>query len=118
IVKDLFSGQATVASSILPAQSWAYSPVHEYKFDPAKAKQLLKEAGYNNEPITLKYGAGNAGINQYGQVIQSALADVGLNVQIETLEVNVIRQQLAQGQFQMYTGVWIGGNSDPIFMRD
>lgn len=118
IVAELLSNQARVASSILPAQSWAYTPGTDYTFDPAKARQLLQEAGYKNEPITFKYGAGNAMVNQYSQVIQSSLNDVGLNVRIETLEVNVIRQQLAQGQFQMYTGVWIGGNQDPIFLRD
>lgn len=118
IVSDLLSNQAKVASSILPSQSWAYVPGKTYTYDPAKAKQLLQEAGYKNEPITFKYGAGNAMINQYAQVIQSSLNDAGLNVQIETLEVNVIRQQLAQGQFQMYTGIWIGGNQDPIFLRD
>jgi ABC-type oligopeptide transport system substrate-binding subunit len=26
--------------------------------------------------------------------------------------------QVAQGQFQMNTGIWIGGNQDPIFLRD
>ena len=118
IVTDLLQGQAQVASSVVPAQSWAFTPGTDYKYDPAKAKQLLAEAGYKNEPIVFKYGAGNAMVNQYAQVIQSALNDVGLNVQIETLEVNVIRTQLAQGGFQMYTGVWIGGNQDPIFMRD
>ena len=29
-----------------------------------------------------------------------------------------MRQQLAQGQFQMNTAVWIGGNQDPIFLHD
>lgn len=115
---QLLADQAKVGHSILPTQSWAYSPGTQYGYDPAKAKQLLQEAGYKNEPIVFKYGSGNAAVNQYSQVIQSSLNDVGLNVQIETLEVNVIRQQLAQGQFQMYTGVWIGGNQDPIFLRD
>ncbi len=118
IVTDLLFEQAKVASSILPPQSWAYSPGTEYKFDQAKARQLLQEAGYKNEPIVFKYGSGNLAINQYAQVIQSALTDVGLNVQIETLEVNTIRKELAQGAFQMYTGTWIGGNQDPIFLRD
>jgi len=118
IVTDLLSDQAKVSSSILPLQSWAYFDGKQYDFDPAKAKQLLQEAGYKNEPISFKYGAGNAMVNQYSQVIQSSLNDVGFNIQIETLEVNTIRQQLAQGQFQMYTGVWIGGNQDPIFLRD
>ncbi|MGB7201479.1 MAG: ABC transporter substrate-binding protein [Pyrinomonadaceae bacterium] len=118
IVSELLSKQAKVASSILPSQSWAYYAGTSYNFEPAKAKQLLKDAGYNNEQIVFKYGAGNAMVNQYAQVIQSALNDIGLNVRIETLEVNVIRQQLAQGQYQMFTGVWIGGNQDPIFLRD
>jgi peptide/nickel transport system substrate-binding protein len=118
IVSDLLFNQAKVAHSILPPQSWAYSPGTEYTYDPAKAKQLLAEAGYNNEPVVFKYGSGSAAVNQYSQVIQSALNDIGLNVQIETLEVNTIRQQLAQGQFQMYTGIWVGGNQDPIFLRD
>lgn len=118
IVTELLSGQAKVASSILPIQSWAYAAGTTYSYDPAKAKQLLQEAGYKNEPITFKYGAGNAAVNQYSQVIQSALTEIGLNVQIETLEANTIRQQLAQGQYQMFTGVWVGGNQDPIFLRD
>src|SRR5262249_21781498 len=118
IIKDLLFGQGRIAHSILPPESWAFSPGTQYSYDPAKAKQLLKEAGYNNEPIVFKYGAQNAAVNQYSQVIQSALADVGLNVQIETLDVGTIREQLKQGQFQMYTGIWIGGNQDPIFLKD
>ena len=118
IVKDLLFGQARPANSVLPPASWAYSVGTEYNFDPAKARQLLQEAGYKNEPVVFKYGSGSAAVNQYSQVIQSSLTDVGLNVQIETLEVNTIRTQLAQGQFQMYTGIWVGGNQDPIFMRD
>ncbi|MEJ7623112.1 MAG: ABC transporter substrate-binding protein [Pyrinomonadaceae bacterium] len=118
IVSELLFNQAKLASSILPPQSWAYSAGTQYDFNPAKAKQLLQDAGYKNEPISFKYGSGNAAVNQYAQVIQSSLNDVGLNVRIETLEVNTIRQQLAQGQFQMYTGQWVGGNQDPIFLRD
>ncbi len=118
IVTELLFDQAKVADSILPPQSWAFSNGTQYKFDPEKAKQLLQEAGYKNEPIVFKYGSGNLAVNQYSQVIQNALTAVGLNVQIETLEVNTIRKELAQGEFMMYTGVWIGGNQDPIFLRD
>lgn len=118
IVSDLLFEQAKLAHSILPPQSWAYSPGTQYSYDPGKAKQLLQEAGYKNEPLVFKYGSGNAAVNQYAQVIQSSLSDAGFNVQIETLEINTIRTQLAQGQFQIYTGQWIGGNQDPIFLKD
>ncbi len=118
IIDELLFGQAKIAHSILPPQSWAYSPGTEYTFNPDKARELIKESGYKNEPIVFKYSAGNTAVNQYAQVIQSSLVDVGLNVRIETVESNVLREQLAQGGFQMNTGTWIGGNQDPIFLRD
>ncbi|MCA1590584.1 MAG: ABC transporter substrate-binding protein [Acidobacteria bacterium] len=46
IIRQLLSGQARVAHSILPPNSWAYTPGVQYTHDPAKAKQLLREAGY------------------------------------------------------------------------
>ena len=118
IIRELLFDQAKIAHSIVPDKSWAYSPGTVYTYDPAKARQLLQEAGYKGQPIVFKYSSGNAYVNNYAQVIQSTLADAGINIQIETLEVNTIRTQLSQGQFQMYTGIWIGGNQDPIFLRD
>lgn len=118
IIKELLFGQARIAHSILPPESWAYAPGTQYTYDPAKAKRLLQEAGYKNEPVVFKFGAQNAAVSQYSQVIQSALTDIGMNVRIETLDVNTIREQLKVGQFQMYTGIWIGGNQDPIFLKD
>lgn len=118
IIKELLFGQARIAHSIVPPESWAYNAGTQYNYDPAKAKQLLQEAGYKGEPIIFKFGSGNAAVSSYSQVIQNALSDVGLNVQIETLEVNVIREHLKLGQFQMFTGIWVGGNQDPIFLKD
>ncbi|MBA2736816.1 MAG: ABC transporter substrate-binding protein [Pyrinomonadaceae bacterium] len=118
IINDLLFGQAAIAYSILPAESWAYTSGTQYNYDPAKARQLLQEAGYKKEPIKFKFSAGQSAVSQYAQVIQNALNEVGLNVQIEPLESNVLRQQLSQGQFQMNTGIWVGGNQDPIFFRD
>ena len=46
IVKELLLGQARVANSILPEQSWAYSPGQVYNYDPKRAEQILDEAGY------------------------------------------------------------------------
>lgn len=118
IIADLLANQAKVAHSIVPDQSWSYASGHEYSYDPALAKQMLQEAGYKKESIVFKYDSASAMVNQYAQVIQSSLVEIGLDVRIETLEANVIRQQLSQGQFQMFTGQFVGGNQDPIFLRD
>ena len=118
IIRDFLSGQAKVAHSILPEASWAYSAPVKYNYDPAKAKQLLQEAGYKGEPIKFKYLSGSSAVSLYSQIIQNSLKEAGINVEIETLEDNTLREQLKQGQFQMNTAQWIGGNQDPIFLRD
>ena len=118
IIRELLSGQAKIAHSILPASSWAYVPGTQYGYDPARAKQLLQEAGYKNEPIKFKFASGNAAYNSFVQAIQSSLLDAGLNVAVEPLDSTTLRDQLARGQFQLNTGVWIGGNQDPIFLKD
>lgn len=118
IIKDLFSGQARLAGSILPPESWAFTAGTVYAYDPEKAKALIAESGYKGEVITFKFSSGAAAVKDYAQVIQDSLVKVGLNVQIETVEPNTLRTQLNQGQYQMSTGAWIGGNQDPIFLRD
>jgi peptide/nickel transport system substrate-binding protein len=118
IINELLSGQAKVAYSILPEESWAYTTGTKYSYDPAKAKQLLQEAGYNGEVIKFKYASGNQAVNQYAQVIQGTLKEIGLNIDLETLEPQTLIDSLKNGQFQMNTSSWIGGNQDPIFYRD
>ncbi len=118
IINELLFGQATIAHSILPVDSWAYNAGTKYSFDQAKAKQLLQEAGYRGEPIKFKFSASNVAFSQYSQVIQNSLRDLGINVEIETIDPNVLRSQIALGQFQMNTGIWVGGNQDPIFLND
>lgn len=118
IIKELLFGQATIAYSILPVESWAYNPGTKYNYDPEKAKQLLQESGYKGEKVKFNFPAGSTATNQYAQVIQNSLAQIGLNVEIETIERQVLLKQLALGQYQMYTGIWVGGNQDPIFLND
>lgn len=118
IVKELLQGQAKVAHSIIPEESWAYSAGTKYEYNPAKAKQLVQESGYNGEVIKFKFASGNSAVSQYAQVIQNSLKEVGLNVDVEPLEPGTVREQLKNGQFQMNTGRWIGGNQDPIFLKD
>lgn len=130
IVRNLLLGQARVAHSILPESSWAYAPGVVYTFDPARAKRLLDEAGLRDpdgdgpqrrnedRPITLKISSSNVVARAVAGVIQNELKLVGLRLEIETLEDNVLRDAQRNGQYQMTIGRWVGGNQDPIFLRD
>ncbi len=118
IISKLLNGQAKIAHSVLPEQSWAYSANIKYEFNPIKAKKLLKESGYKGQPINFKISSGNQAVSQYSQVIIEMLKAVGINVEIEILELNTLLDHLKQGNFQMTISQWAGGNQHPIFLRD
>ncbi len=130
IIKNLLQGQARIAHSILPQESWAYSPQQKtYAYDPAQAKRLLDEANFPDpdgdgpkmrfsEPLSFKISASNSVVRQYVGVMQNSLREVGIPANIETLEDNTLREAQRNGQYQLTAGRWVGGNQDPIFLRD
>jgi peptide/nickel transport system substrate-binding protein len=129
IIRDLQLGQARIARSILPEESWAYATGQKYNYDPAQAKRLLDEAGLRDpdgegpkmrleKPLVFKITSSSTAVRQYAQVIQNSLKAVGLPVEIETLETVSLFAQLRNGQFQMTTARFVGGTQDPIFLRN
>ncbi len=129
IIKDLLRGQGKIAHSILPEKSWAFSTGTVYSHDIEKAKQLLDEAGFKDpdgdgdktrfdKPIVLSISAGNAALRQYSEIIQAQLKQIGIPIEISTVEFNTLQEQWRLGQFQMTINRWVGGNQDPIFYKN
>lgn len=118
IVTEILLGQGKVADSIMPAESWVYSANTKYEYNPAKAKKLLKEIGYKGQKVVFKIATGSSVISQYAQAIQNDLKNVGINAEIETLELSILLDELRQGKFQMSMAQWVGGNQDPLFLCD
>jgi peptide/nickel transport system substrate-binding protein len=129
MIRNLLLGQGKIAHSILPEESWAYTPGQIYEFNPAKAKQLLDEAGLRDpdgdgpqmrfaKPIVLRVSGSSTSARNYAGVIQNYLKDIGIPVSIEPSEMNTMLEFIRRGQFEMYYHQWVGGNQDPIFYRD
>ncbi|HET6972836.1 MAG TPA: ABC transporter substrate-binding protein [Pyrinomonadaceae bacterium] len=129
LIKNLLLGLGKIANSIIPEESWAYSPGQTYSYDPARAKQLLDEAGFRDpdgdgprmrfdKPIVFKLSGSSIAGRQYAGVIQNSLKEVGIPVEIETAEQNTFLDELKRGNFQMSYSQWVGGNQDPIFYKD
>ena len=129
MIRDLLLGQAKIAHSILPEESWAYTPGHIYPFDPAMSKKLLDEAGFRDpdgdgpqmrfpKPVIFKISGSSVAARNYSGVIYDYLKAVGIPVTIETAELNTLFDELRRGNFQIFYGQWVGGNQDPIFYKD
>jgi peptide/nickel transport system substrate-binding protein len=129
MIKNLLLGYAKLAHSIIPQESWAYSPGQTYSYDPATAKKLLDEAGFKDpdgdgpqmrfsKPIVYKVSGSSAAGRNYAGVIQNYLKEVGVPVSIETAEANTMFDEVRRGHFQIFYSQWVGGNQDPIFYKD
>ncbi len=118
IIQYLFRGEAQPAYSILPPEHWAYDgDVERYPYDPAKARQLLDDAGYRAKDgvrfrITMKSSTDET-TRLMAAVLQQQLREVGIVLDIRTFEFATFFSDITKGAYQMYSMRWIGGNQDP-----
>lgn len=81
-------GLGQQARGPVPHGLWPYSDeVFQYTYDPAKAKELLVEAGYPDGgfSLVLTHAAENLNEERFAPVIKDALADLGIEVEIRPM---------------------------------
>ncbi len=103
IVKVLFQGKQPVAHSWVPSRHpGAHPNIKKYAYDPARARQLLTEAGFTPGPdgilrdrtgkrveMTYMTTAGNAPREQTQQIIKEQLKAVGIDIRIQNVPASV-----------------------------
>ncbi|MGY5957720.1 glutathione ABC transporter substrate-binding protein GsiB [Kosakonia sp. BK9b] len=105
LVKVAFAGFATPATGVVPptiSYSQAYEP---WPYDPAKARELLKEAGYPQGFTTTLWSSHNHSTAQKVlQFTQQQLAQVGIKVQVTAMDAGQ-RAAEVEGKGQSTSGV-------------
>src|SRR3982074_69591 len=81
----------------------------KYPYDPARAKQLLAEAGYPNGFDTEAVST-NSNPAQLGPAVQNYLKAVGINLRIQQLQIGAAIQMAEAGKAPLYAASW-GSNS-------
>jgi peptide/nickel transport system substrate-binding protein len=105
-------GLAAVNQTAIPKGSPFFSDYAPYTRDVAKAKGLLQAAGVSDLKVDFMV------TNEYpetvtaAQVIQSQLKEIGVNVQIRTLDFAAWLADEGKGNFDVFMLGWLG-NIDP-----
>lgn len=87
LIKVAFSGYAIPAEGVLPQGVEYAARLGPWPYNPAKARELLKEAGYPNGFETTLWSAYNHTTAQKViQFVQQQLAQVGIKLQVQALE--------------------------------
>jgi len=117
------NGRATKARGALPPGMPAYNPqLFQYSYDPAKAKQLLREAGYANgfgRPLTLWYSNASPWIPMAAQSIQEDLRRVGITISTKQTTYPELKAKAGQRHnIEMAMLAWSQDFPDPSNFLD
>lgn len=125
IIKNVYQGAGQAAKNLIPPTIWSYNDkIQDYKYDPAKAKDMLAKAGITKLDIDLWYmpvqRPYNPNAKRIAEMMQADLAKVGVNATLVTYEWGEYRKRLQAGEHQTGQLGWTGDNGDPdnfFFLR-
>ncbi len=119
IIQTLLRGHAQPALSLLPASHWAWSgDGPRYDYDPARAEDLLDQAGHPAGPDGIRFHltmktSNVEDVRLLAAVLQQQLARIGIALDLRSNEFATFYADVTRGAFQMYSLRWIGGNEQP-----
>jgi peptide/nickel transport system substrate-binding protein len=103
---NLVQGPSRVIdAACFPTQFGCTQDVEKYAYDPAKARQLLAEAGYGEgfEIAALSYGGT---IRRETEAVVGDLRAIGIKVTPQFLQPTVVRQKMSDGQARLVHMHW------------
>ncbi len=118
ITSQLMVRHSRPATAILPPEHYAGNPqLSPYAYQPALAKQLLKEAGVAL-PLRIIYKTStDAQRVRLATVLQAQMLQAGIDLQIKSLDWGTFYADVQSGNFQLYGLTWVGIQTPEIYSK-
>jgi peptide/nickel transport system substrate-binding protein len=126
IIHHLIKDLGTPASGLLSPLNWAYEgTVHQWPYDPQRAKQLLDEAGFPDpdgdgpQPrFKLSFKSTNLDLRRrIAEALKEQLQKVGIELEIRTYEWGTFFSDIKKGNFHLYSLAWVGIQDPDIYYQ-
>ena len=118
IIHYALGGRARLAQALFPPDHWVgTSQLQGYNYDPALARELLRQAGFTAEhPPTLIYKTSTDPFRlRLATIVQEQLRQVGIHLSIQSHDWGTFYGDIKAGNFQMYSLAWVGLKTPDIF---
>jgi peptide/nickel transport system substrate-binding protein len=103
ILRSVYQGDARASRSIVPLDMPGSARIgYPYSYDPDRSRQLLRQAGRGDGfEAELVIGQGDPDQQQIAVLVQSALRQVGVDLEIRPLDPATLNDRRAKKQIQM-----------------
>ncbi len=133
LVNKVLNGEGVVGAGYLPPGYpqffWKPSASQSLNFDPAKANQILDQAGYKKgadgirtdpktgKPLVFRFGihSDDAGDAQIAPYIKEWLKAVGIGTKVQPMSFDQLNVNLSKGDWDMLMDGW-GTGPDPTYL--
>ncbi|MCL1924533.1 MAG: ABC transporter substrate-binding protein, partial [Defluviitaleaceae bacterium] len=115
IVYGLAEGVGSVATGPLAPLVDMAPTVEGLSFDLDRARELLEEAGYENITLNFWYNEGNSFRGLVGQFVQASLVEIGITVNVSSLEWSAYLDATGAGEHDMFMLGWVTTTGDPDY---
>ncbi|QIC16294.1 peptide ABC transporter substrate-binding protein SapA [Providencia vermicola] len=118
LMQSIYYGTAETAASILPRASWAYdNQAKVTDYNPELSKKMLQELGLENLTLDLWVPISSQSYNpsplKMAELIQADLAQVGITMNIRSVEGRFQENQLMDRSHDMTLAGWATDSNDP-----
>ena len=113
-IQSVYGGNATAASSFLPPGMWSHDASLPPRYDPEKAKALVKASGYDGTELALftRIGGSIDG-KRAAELMQADWAKAGIKVKVQMMEWGEMLKRAGKGDHDITFLNWAGDNGDP-----